>query len=122
MAGMGQPLPTNVTTQVIVDLSVRRRQKGVPALALNGLPQSRHLKRGLVWPWMRMLPCPLCPLAGQSMFGQNTSGECIDSSWCLATHRIVSIRSPLFQVLEPRPPFSIDLPNYAPAAESLRSD
>src|SRR5690349_2824654 len=59
---------------------------------------------------MRMLPWSVCPLAGQSIFGQNMSGECIDCSWCLVTLRIVSIHSSLFQVLAFRPPLSIELP------------
>src|SRR5207249_7284041 len=72
MAGMGQPLPMSVTTQVMVVSAVRRRKKGVPARSLKVCPQTVQRYRTRLRLWIRMVPSPSCPLAGQSMLGQNT--------------------------------------------------
>src|SRR6059036_856491 len=72
MAGMGHPLPMSVTTQVMVVSAVRRRKKGVPARSLKVCPQTVQRYRTRLRLWIRMVPSPSCPLAGQSMLGQNT--------------------------------------------------
>src|SRR5262245_14578054 len=60
---------------------------------------------------MRMVPSPVWPLAGQSIFGQNTVCGSMTSSFPVLSTRNCHLIRTLFQVLAVRSPFSLHLPS-----------
>src|SRR5215470_7436232 len=58
---------------------------------------------------MRMVPSPVWPLAGQSIFGQNTVCGSMTSSFPVLSTRNCHLIRTHFQVLAVRSPFSVHL-------------
>ncbi|MBI4498475.1 MAG: IS5 family transposase [Chloroflexi bacterium] len=66
IAWRGQPWHSRVSTTGTTSSTVRRRKNTVPLVAAKDLRQRRQRYRRAFLLWIRRLPCPTWPLAGQA--------------------------------------------------------